>query len=225
MTTIEQCRGARGILGWTQQDLADASGLSKTAINNFEKKHSDIKAESLKAIRMAFESADIEFIGEQGVSKKQENTRILRGDNILNDLVDDIHQTLTQQKSDILIANVDSNLQGRITSQKLFQHIDFLKTHDIQERIISTENITHILSPSDECRYFPGQNSTNSITTYIYGGKVAIELWKQSMIIIINSADASAAERERFENLWAHAQTSTAGTATDQDNTNQNISA
>ena len=70
MVTIEQCRGARGILGWTQQDLADASGLSKTAINNFEKQHSDIKAESLRAIRLAFESANIEFIGSEGVSKK-----------------------------------------------------------------------------------------------------------------------------------------------------------
>ena len=34
MITIEQCRAARGLLGWTQQDIADASGLSKTAINN-----------------------------------------------------------------------------------------------------------------------------------------------------------------------------------------------
>ena len=79
MLTIEQCRGARGLIGWTQQDLADASGLSKTAINNFEKRHSDIKAESLKAIRMAFESMDIEFLEQNGVRRKSENARLLKG--------------------------------------------------------------------------------------------------------------------------------------------------
>ena len=42
MITIGQCRAARGLLDWTQQDLAEACGLSKTAINNFEKGHSDI---------------------------------------------------------------------------------------------------------------------------------------------------------------------------------------
>ena len=208
MLTIEQCRGARGLLGWTQQDLADASGLSKTAINNYEKGHSDIKAESLKAIRMAFESAEIEFIGEQGITKRIETTKILRGANALNDLIDDMHQPLGTNKTEILISHVDQDLPGRLTTQKLFKHIDFLKTHNIKQRIITSEDTGQLLSPEDECRWaamtIPGRNQTS----YIYGGKVAIELWDSKMIIVINSIEASDAERKRFEYLWSQSVTS-----------------
>ncbi len=205
MLTIEQCRGARGILGWTQQDLADASGLSKTAINNYEKGHSDIKAESLKAIRMAFESAEIEFIGGNGVTKRRENVKILRGAEALNDLIDDMHQTLVAKKTNILISHVAADLPNRLSTQKLFKHIDFLKTHAIKQRILTSDNTPHILSPEDECRWGDGLISEHHQTSYIYGGKVAIELWDKSMIVVINSAEASEAESKRFEYLWAHA--------------------
>ncbi|MGH1397812.1 MAG: helix-turn-helix domain-containing protein [Alphaproteobacteria bacterium] len=209
MLTIEQCRGARGILGWTQQDLANACGLSKTAINNYEKSHSDIKAESLKAIRMAFESAEIEFIGDNGVTKRRENIKILRGAEALNDLIDDIHQTLATQKTDILISHVTAELPNHLSTQKLFKHIDFLKTHEIKQRILTPDNTQQILGPEDECRRTTKTTAEHNQTSYIYGGKVAIELWGKSMIIVINSAEASEAEAERFEYLWAHAKPTT----------------
>ena len=205
MITIEQCRGARGILGWTQQDLADASGLSKTAINNFEKRHSDIKAESQRAIRMAFESADIEFIGEHGVSKKVESVQILRGPSALNELMDDIEKSTLNTKTEILISNVDTKIASRISTQRLFRHIDFLKTHNIKQRILTTENASNILSPSDECRYLKQAVPAGHIASFIYGQKVAFELWDKSTIIVINSADAAATEAERFEHLWSQA--------------------
>lgn len=69
MITIEQCRAARGLLGWTQADLAQASGLSKTAINNFEMGRGDVKQTSLEAMRHAFEREQIEFIEGCGVKK------------------------------------------------------------------------------------------------------------------------------------------------------------
>lgn len=206
MITIEQCRGARGILGWTQQDLADASGLSKTAINNFEKGHSDIKAESLRAIRMAFESSDIEFIATKGVAKRTESIEILRGPSALNDLIEDIHSALSQGRNEILIANVDQTLPTRIATQKLFRHIEILKDKNVTERVLCPIGTTSILSPSDECRWLEDGIAQNSITTFIYADKVAFELWDQSMITIISSAEAAAAERERFETLWAKAQ-------------------
>lgn len=206
MITIEQCRGARGILGWTQQDLADACGLSKTAINNFEKRHSDIKAESLKAIRMAFESAEIEFIGYDGLAKKKENTRILRGPTALGELIEDIHRSHKVQNNEILISNMHYDLAGRVSTQILFQHLNFIKTHNITTRIICTGEPTYNLSPEDVCHMAHSTHATPGITTFLYDGKVALELWDQSMILIIDSAQAYAAERDRFESLWAETQ-------------------
>lgn len=207
MITIEQCRGARGILAWTQQDLADACGLSKTAINNFEKGHSDIKAESLKAIRMAFESAEIQFIGHHGVAKKSESTRFLRGPSALNDLIEDIHKTLPTD-GEILISHANEGLAKRISTQVLFKHIDFLKNQDIKERMLCTEPTKHVLSPQDDCRTLNQGTEHSAPTTFIYGSKVAFELWDKTMILLIESPNASESERNRFEHLWANAKDS-----------------
>lgn len=114
MITIEQCRAARGLLDWTQQDLSDASGLSKTAINNFEKGHSDIKNESLRAIRMAFESADIEFM-EHGLRRRSDTVRIIKGPNAYSDLFDDINDTLKNTGGVALATGID---QTQITQQQ-----------------------------------------------------------------------------------------------------------
>ncbi len=202
MLTIEQCRGARGLLGWTQQDLADASGLSKTAINNFEKGHSDIKAESLRAIRMAFESAEIEFLEHDGLRKKTENIRTLKGPTSMGDLLDDIKQTIFTRGSEILISNVDNTLSSQISTQRLFDHIELLKTNNMSERVLCAEGTKNVLSPNDECRWISKEDMVGRLTTFIYGGKVAFQLWDQSMIIIINSTEVQKSEARRFEQLW-----------------------
>ena len=205
MLTIEQCRGARGVLGWTQQDLADNSGLSKTAINNFEKGHSDIKAESLRAIRMAFESAEIEFLEQDGLRKKSDYVRILKGPHAMGELLDDIDRTMTSSNGEILISNVDNTLSSQISTQKLFDHIDLLKTNKISQRVLCIEGTKNVLSPGDECRWIPKEQAIGSQVTFIYGTKVAFQLWEQSMIIIIDSAEAQVAETRRFEKTWADA--------------------
>ena len=205
MLTIEQCRAARGLLGWTQQDLANASGLSKTAINNYEKGHSDIKADSLRAIRNAFEQADIEFQSNNGLRKRSEETTILRGPQALGELIDDIHETLKQENGEILVRNADTTLSSKITSQKLFDHIQFLKQNSIRQRVLSAENIKNVLSPDDDCRWLKNRAPGQDFLTFIYGSKVAIQIWDESLIILISSRTAADAEKQRFEVLWENA--------------------
>lgn len=215
MMTIEQCRAARGLLGWTQQDLADASGLSKTAINNFEKGHSDIKTESLRAIRQAFESAEIEFQDNTGLRKRSEQTRIIKGSKALGIILDDMHKTMVGQSGQILIMNADTSLSSKVSSQKLFDHIQFLKQNNIHQRVLCAPNIKNVLSPDDECRWLEEEMPAQSKLTFIYGTKVAIQLWNESMIVLIDSIEAVAAETERFEKLWG--QTSSASASNEQD--------
>lgn len=205
MISIEQCRGARGILGWTQQGLADASGLSKTAINNFEKGHSDIKAESLRAIRMAFESADIEFLNQDGIRKKREYTKILYGKDAMNALLEDIQGTMGMRNGQILIMNADNSLSSQITTQQLFDHIDLIKTNKIRQRILCAEGTKNILSPNDECRWLSTGTPQTCMLTFIYGGKIAFQLWDRSMIVLLQNTDAYESEVKRFEQIWVNA--------------------
>jgi transcriptional regulator with XRE-family HTH domain len=205
MLTREQCRAARGLLGWTQQDLANAAGLSKTAINNFERGTTDIKGESMDAIRKAFESADIAFVGDYGVHKLTDTVQLLKGENALKELWDDIFETMMQTGGEILISNVDEKRTEDMEKKALHNHLNRLKEHNITERLLCCEGDTYFLMPVECYRWISKETFTYGTSTYIYNNKIALQLWNDSIIVIINSKDAATAERQRFEYLWKNA--------------------
>lgn len=206
MITIGQCRAARGLLDWTQQDLAEACGLSKTAINNFEKGHSDIKIESLRAIRMAFESANIEFLPNDGLRKRGESVAVLKGSLALSDLLDDIYATLKDKGGEVLIANIGEDSLRQVTPKKLQEHMERLHRADIAERVICPEGSVSALATPMTCRWLPAAQVKSAMGFFLYGDKVAFELWDRNLIVIITSPEASRTERMRFEYLWQAAQ-------------------
>lgn len=65
LVTPEQCRGARGMLGWSQDRLAEAAHVSRTLIAHFEGGNV-ISHNNHLAINLALEAAGIEFIPENG---------------------------------------------------------------------------------------------------------------------------------------------------------------
>ena len=56
-----QCRAARGLLDWTQPDLAKASGLGLSTIVDFERDRRRVSEEAVSAIREALEGNGVEF--------------------------------------------------------------------------------------------------------------------------------------------------------------------
>lgn len=64
--TVGQCRAARGLIGWSQAQLSEASKVSPASIANFESGKRTPIANNLGAIRTALESAGIIFIDENG---------------------------------------------------------------------------------------------------------------------------------------------------------------
>jgi len=66
MISARQCRAARGLLGWSQDQLAEAAHVARATIANFETGKSQPVANNLAAIRSAFEGAGVVFIPENG---------------------------------------------------------------------------------------------------------------------------------------------------------------
>jgi len=62
--TSAQCRAARGLLGWTQQELAAAAGVGFVAVHQLEAEKSTPRRATLRVIRDAFEKAGVIFIDE-----------------------------------------------------------------------------------------------------------------------------------------------------------------
>jgi transcriptional regulator with XRE-family HTH domain len=66
MMTSAQCRAARALLDWSQQQLADASKVGNATIRNFEGGKSSPQNATLDVLRRALEAAGVEFIPENG---------------------------------------------------------------------------------------------------------------------------------------------------------------
>jgi transcriptional regulator with XRE-family HTH domain len=66
MITPEQCRAARGLLDWSQAELADKAAVGIVTVRQFEAGAHEPRRATLDVIRRAFESAGVEFIDQNG---------------------------------------------------------------------------------------------------------------------------------------------------------------
>lgn len=60
--TPDQCRAARGLLGWSQDNLATAAQVSIRTIQAFELGQRDPIPATVAALQRALEEAGVEFI-------------------------------------------------------------------------------------------------------------------------------------------------------------------
>jgi predicted transcriptional regulator len=68
MISVRQMKAARALVGWSQSDLAEASGVSEPTIARLESEDGPIggRIETSKKLIAALEKAGIEFIEENG---------------------------------------------------------------------------------------------------------------------------------------------------------------
>jgi transcriptional regulator with XRE-family HTH domain len=66
MITPEQCRAARGLLAWSQAELAREAGVGVVTVHQLEAARGTPRRATLEVIRRCFERAGVEFIDENG---------------------------------------------------------------------------------------------------------------------------------------------------------------
>ena len=69
LLTASQCRAARGLLDWTQQELADAAHIGIATVRLFEGEGRGARYATLAMLRRAFELAGIEFVEGNGAGE------------------------------------------------------------------------------------------------------------------------------------------------------------
>ncbi|WP_281035097.1 helix-turn-helix transcriptional regulator [Mesorhizobium tamadayense] len=68
--TVEQCRGARAMLGWSQDELAKAANVARQTVADFERGARIPIANNLTSMRQTLERAGIEFLSGNGIRLK-----------------------------------------------------------------------------------------------------------------------------------------------------------
>ena len=64
--TPAQSRAARGLVGWSQTELATAAGMSLPTVKRYETGVANVSADAIGRLRQALEAAGVEFIPENG---------------------------------------------------------------------------------------------------------------------------------------------------------------
>lgn len=70
--TPVQIRAARALAGWTQQALADQSGVAVVTVKKLESGSVDARTSTLQAIENAFAKAGVHFIPQNSAGVKGE---------------------------------------------------------------------------------------------------------------------------------------------------------
>jgi transcriptional regulator with XRE-family HTH domain len=207
MISIKQIRAARGLLNWTQKDLADKAGISREGVKNIENGISNPRKETLLQIQSAFVGHGVDFIAGDGVRMADATVHVLHGEESLMELWDDIYETvIATDRREILIANCSepTHMSKKITDY-LEVHLARLKEAKIKECILCCEGDTNFLAPITAYRWVPKENFCDS-PTFIYGDKVAMLIWgPPTKITIIHDSQYAEGIRAMFKFSWERA--------------------
>jgi len=117
LITGRQIRGARGLLGWTMEELADKAGLTRITIRQIEGDTVQPQEKTLNKIFSLLDKHGIEFLPEEGIKIRKQETRCYSGKAGHRQLLDHIYETVKDggvirqfNHSDKRYASVEENV-------------------------------------------------------------------------------------------------------------------
>ncbi len=205
--TTAQIRGARGILNWSQQDLAQRTGISATSIGAIENGQTTPRESTLTTIRKTFENSGIEFVGMDGIRKKHADVQVLKGIEGFHTFSFDVYETLKSDSREVLQAYVDDTKFADWLGEEAYPHVERMQSLQKKSfKIIQKEGDSYFPAKSyAEYRWIPSKQFL-AVPFIVYGDKLCIILFEPEPTIIINSFPLVAeAYRLQFNNLWDNA--------------------
>lgn len=202
--TTAQIRGARGILNWSQQDLAQRTGISATSIGSIENGQTTPRESTLSTIRKTLETAGIEFIGLEGIRQRSGDVRTYKGLDGFIEFYNDIYNTVRDNPAEIYVSNVDERQFVKLLG-------DFAKVH--VKRITDLKTVKYKILIREGDNYVPGSSYAEyrwipkdlfaSVPFYVYGDKLAIMVFdNEPSVIVLRYPSIADAYRVQFADMW-----------------------
>lgn len=204
MITIEQIKAARGLLDWTQEDLANFAKLSKAAINNLERRIVTPRMETLKVIEQTFSDAGVEFTEGPGVKLKGEELKVYmyEGQDSVYRLHNDIFETLKDSGGELLISGVNEEQFVKSAGERLLKLLEKMRKHGISSRLLSLEGDKYFIEPASSYRWV-SPNLFSQVPYLVYGKKYAIILFgAPSRVVLVENEAVANSYRKQFNNNW-----------------------
>jgi transcriptional regulator with XRE-family HTH domain len=203
MIASAQIRAARGLIGWSQKDLAKATGLSLAAVNNLERNVGAPRVQTLLFVQQALERAGVEFTESSGVRLRGETFEYLHfeGKEALKGQTDDMINHIRPGGYSWIFSSGEE-LFAKYGKEDDLRYQAHIRANRIDERIIVPQHNKIFLSPPQVYRWLPARAIG---TTYwmVYEDRIAWILWgRLRRAIIIHNPILADTYRKQFEFMW-----------------------
>lgn len=211
MITTAQIRGARGVLGWSQGDLSERTGISATSIGSIENGLTQPRDSTLQTIQKAFEDNGIEFLPNDGLRKKSGYINFFRGLAGFKDFYDDIYETARAygKPMEFLVSNVDEQQFMKWGKDIFAPHSSRMnELGNVTYKILVQEGDTNFVASSyAHYRWLP-KEFFSSVPFYVYGNKLAVILFDTDLtVMVLDYPMITDAYRRQFDAMWNIAKT------------------
>ena len=205
--TTAQMRGARGLLNWSQSELSKRTGISTTSIGNIEAGNTQARESTLRTIRQAFENAGIEFIGTEGMRKKNDTIDVYEGHEGFINFFDYVYQTVLTEGTDIYACNIEEDIFIEYAGDFAKKHMERMKNIEgLAFKVLLKEGDINFAA-SDYVEYkWLSADLFSSVPFYIFGKQLAIITFEEvPKIIVLNYPNITNAYKTQFDAFWKHA--------------------
>lgn len=204
-----QCRAARGLLDWSQPDLAQKCGMHVQTICAFEKEMSTPTKTTLEKITKAFENFGVEFIRDGGVRNRSLKTTTLRGKSAYKDFLSLVAEVAKNQGGEFCVSNVDERFfADRVTREEGLEYRAKMEqaSYAFNFKILVKENDYNFLaSRYAKYKWLPKEHF-HSVPFYAFGDYLAFIIFDtQTIIHVINNPEIASAQRTQFNFVWERA--------------------
>lgn len=194
------CRAARGILDWSQPDLAEKSDVHVQTISSFEHETGTPTKKTLEKIMHAFEKAGIEFT-KNGLEKIEYPVVNIEGkthEETYLKILEDVYEHLKNIENPELLLMYSDN---RVSPPSVNSMYRKMRKHGVKMRQLIEEGNDYIIGPLKEYRYIPKKFFINRVTL-IYGDRIANETGDVLRAIIRIDPINAKIQRNSFNMLW-----------------------
>lgn len=207
MIAIEQIKAARGLLEWTQDDLAHYAKISRPTLTKIECRQGRPHTATLLKIQTCLEKAGVEFM-PGGVRLVQEmlKVKLFDGDSAVVRMLQDVYRTHEHEGGIVRFYGLSehrfADALGQEKAERMIKHNAKL---GIDERLLVLEGDMYFIQPKSCYRWLTKEQFVQ-VPYYVYGNKLAMVIWEPVIkIVVIENAQIAASYRQHFDYFWERA--------------------
>ena len=197
MITPNKIRAGRALIGWSQTELSERSGLAAATVQSIEAERGTVKTESLELIKRAFEQESV-FFTEFGVEIRNTAIYPISGEDWWLHTLDDVYYTLIDQEdAELLMLYADDRESSSVVNDRIRK----IRNAGIKMRQLVKEDNRFLMGPVKEYKWVPKEFFHNRVTL-IYGNKIVLCAEDNTKALVIKDKGIADTFRNTFEMLW-----------------------